>query len=133
MLADRARECAPNAVLITIGNFLADPALDDLFFQLSTGDPLMTEAVNEETETQTSIDPNILVPEGIILNQKSVTKEEAITAAGQLLTDLGYVDKEYIPLMLERERSLQHILVWVLRFLMELHMMKALFIKQVLY
>lgn len=104
VLADRARECAPNAVLITIGNFLADPALDDLFFQLSTGDPLMTEAVNEEAETQTSIDPNILVPEGIILNQKSVTKEEAITAAGQLLTDLGYVDKEYIPLMLEREK-----------------------------
>ena len=104
VLADRARECAPNAVLITIGNFLADPALDDLFFQLSTGDPLMTEAVNEETETQTSIDPNILVPEGIILNQKSVTKEEAITAAGQLLTDLGYVDEEYIPLMLEREK-----------------------------
>ena len=104
VLADRARECAQNAVLITIGNFLADPALDDLFFQLSTGDPLMTEAVNEETETQTSIDPNILVPEGIILNQKSVTKEEAITAAGQLLTDLGYVDKEYIPLMLEREK-----------------------------
>lgn len=104
VLADRARECAPNAVLITIGNFLADPALDDLFFQLSTGDPLITEAVNEETETQTSIDPNILVPEGIILNQKSVTKEEAITAAGQLLTDLGYVDKEYIPLMLEREK-----------------------------
>ncbi len=104
VLADRARECAPNAVLITIGNFLADPALDDLFFQLSTGDPLMTEAVNEETGTQTSIDPNILVPEGIILNQKSVTKEEAITAAGQLLTDLGYVDKEYIPLMLEREK-----------------------------
>lgn len=104
VLADRARECAPNAVLITIGNFLADPVLDDLFFQLSTGDPLMTEAVNEETETQTSIDPNILVPEGIILNQKSVTKEEAIMAAGQLLTDLGYVDKEYIPLMLEREK-----------------------------
>ena len=104
VLADRARECAPNAVLITIGNFLADPALDDLFFQLSTGDPLITEAVNEDSETQTSIDPNILVPEGIILNQKSVTKEEAITAAGQLLTDLGYVDKEYIPLMLEREK-----------------------------
>lgn len=104
VLADRARECAPNAVLITIGNFLADPALDDLFFQLSTGDPLMTEAVNEDSETQTSIDPNILVPEGIILNQKSVTKEEAIMAAGQLLTDLGYVDKEYIPLMLEREK-----------------------------
>lgn len=104
VLADRAKECVPNAVLITIGNFLADPALDDLFFQLSTGDPLMTEAIAEDTETETTIDPNILVPEGIVLNQKSVTKEEAIMAAGQLLNDLGYVDQEYIPLMLEREK-----------------------------
>ena len=104
VLADRARECVPNAVLITIGNFLADPALDDLFFQLSTGDPLMTEVVSVDSETETSINPNILVPEGIVLNQKSVTKEEAITAAGQLLSDLGYVEKEYIPLMLEREK-----------------------------
>lgn len=103
VLADRARECVPNAVLVTIGNFLADPALDDLFFQLSTGDALMTEPVEDQTE-EAAVNPDILVADGIVLNQESVSKEEAIAAAGQLLTDLGYVEAEYIPLMLEREK-----------------------------
>lgn len=33
-LAERARRCAPGAQLVTIGNFLADPALDTLYEQL---------------------------------------------------------------------------------------------------
>ncbi len=34
-LADRARKCVPNAQMVTINNFLADPALDALFAQLT--------------------------------------------------------------------------------------------------
>lgn len=34
-LAERAKKCAPQAQLITIGNFLADPALDELLEKLS--------------------------------------------------------------------------------------------------
>lgn len=104
VLADRAKECAPNAVLITIGNFLADPALDDLYFQLSTGDALMTETVAEEEKEEVVINKDVLTKEGIVLNQKSVSKEEAIQEAGRLLNKLGYVDEAYIPLMLEREK-----------------------------
>ncbi len=37
-LAARAKKSAPQAQLITIGNFLADPALDALYVQLTTGD-----------------------------------------------------------------------------------------------
>ena len=37
-LAARAKKAAPQAQLITIGNFLADPALDALYVQLTTGD-----------------------------------------------------------------------------------------------
>ena len=37
-LAARAKKAAPNAQLITIGNFLADPALDALYVQLTIGD-----------------------------------------------------------------------------------------------
>lgn len=33
-----------------------------------------------------------------------MSKEDAITAAGELLTELGYVDAAYIPAMLEREK-----------------------------
>ncbi len=34
-LAERARKCVPNAQMVTINNFLADPALDALFAQLT--------------------------------------------------------------------------------------------------
>ena len=105
VLAERARECAPDAVLITLGNFLADPVLDDLYFQLSTGDALMTETVaKEELKEENVISKDVLIKEGIVLNQKSVSKEEAIQEAGKLLNKLGYVDETYIPLMLEREK-----------------------------
>lgn len=42
--------------------------------------------------------------EGIKLGQKSVTKEEAIQAAGELLEKLGYVDHTYVDAMQEREK-----------------------------
>ena len=97
VLAQRAQESAPQAKLITIGNFLADPALDDLFFQLSTGDQLMVESDHEEPAEGAAVsNKDILIPEGIRLNLKSVSKEEAIQAAGALLHELGYVDEAYI-------------------------------------
>ena len=107
VLQDRARECAPNAILVTIKNFLADPALDELFFQLSTGDALVTET-EEEAPAQKENEPlfakDVLIKEGIVLNQKPVSKEEAIEAAGKKLVELGYVTEDYVPAMLEREK-----------------------------
>ena len=38
ILADRAKKSCPTAQIVEIGNFLADPALDNLFMQISTGD-----------------------------------------------------------------------------------------------
>lgn len=40
----------------------------------------------------------------IFLNQKSLSKEEAIVAAGEKLVELGCVDTNYIKYMLEREK-----------------------------
>ncbi|WP_296242540.1 PTS mannitol transporter subunit IICBA, partial [uncultured Faecalicoccus sp.] len=107
VLQERAKTCAPQAILVTIKNFLADPALDELFFQLSTGDALMTETSDQtEVEEQPSslFASDVLIEEGIVLNQASVSKEEAITAAGELLVKLGYVTPDYVPAMLEREK-----------------------------
>lgn len=87
VLAERAQACAPQAKLITIGNFLADPALDDLFFQLSTGDARVVE-VQEPEEKEVSVSKDILTLDGIQLNLKSVSKEEAIIAAGKQLVKL---------------------------------------------
>lgn len=104
-LADRARKSAPQAQLVTIGNFLADPALDALYVQLTTGDaPVMEVQPTVEDEVSHNENNSIIVKEGIVLGQLPETKEEAITKAGELLVKLGYVDESYIPAMLEREK-----------------------------
>ncbi len=105
-LADRARKSAPGAQLITIGNFLADPALDALYVQLSTGDAPAAPA-GENTDIvipDVPIKRQVIIREGIHLGQKPVTKEEAIQAAGEMLVKLGYVDATYIDAMQEREK-----------------------------
>ena len=104
-LADRARKSAPQAQLITIGNFLADPALDALYIQLTTGDAPAAPA-GENTDIvipDTPIKKQVIIKDGIKLGQKSVTKEEAIQAAGELLEKLGYVDHTYVDAMQERD------------------------------
>ncbi len=135
-LADRARKSAPQAQLVTIGNFLADPALDELYEQLTSKEKAVavsaqpadtnvpTEkqsekttsvAENAETEEKTSDTfaeipqatpkkKQVLIKEGIRLNQAPVSKEEAIQAAGELLHQLGYVDETYVDAMQEREK-----------------------------
>ncbi len=133
-LADRARKSAPQAQLVTIGNFLADPALDELYEQLTskTTDPSASEqiadtnvSVEEQTEKTTPVvetteektsdasaeasqaapeKKQVLIKEGIRLNQAPVSKEEAIQAAGELLHQLGYVDETYVDAMQEREK-----------------------------
>lgn len=105
-LAERAKKSAPRAQLITIGNFLADPALDALYVQLTTGDQPAAPA-GENTDIvipDVPIKKTVLIKEGIKLGQKPVSKEEAIQAAGELLEKLGYVDGTYVAAMQEREK-----------------------------
>ncbi len=105
-LADRAKKSAPQAQLITIGNFLADPALDALYVQLSTGDAPAAPA-GENTDIvipDVPIKKQVIIEEGIHLGRQPVSKEEAIQAAGEMLVKLGYVDETYIDAMQEREK-----------------------------
>ncbi len=105
-LAARAKKSAPQAQLVTIGNFLADPALDALYVQLTTGDAPAAPA-GENTDLvipDTPIKKQVIIADGIKLGQKPVTKEEAIQAAGELLVKLGYVDESYVDAMQEREK-----------------------------
>lgn len=106
-LVDRAKKSAPQAQMVTIGNFLADPALDALYIQLTTGDQAVAEITGENTDpiVPTTV-PNkkVMIAEGIRLNQTPGTKEEAIQAAGELMCKLGYVDASYVDAMQEREK-----------------------------
>ena len=111
VLADRSAKSAPNAQLVTIKNFLQDEAIDDLYdklAQLQKERDLPAKDAVQEAEKSPSEDeanPMVMVKEGIKLGQKSVSKEEAIEAAGNLLYELDYVEKDYIEAMQERERT----------------------------
>ena len=107
VLQDRAKASAPQAELITIGNFLADPNLDALFASLEAKAAGAGEqpAAEVKVEEATTTNNGIMVAAGIKTGQASVSKEEAITAAGKLLHELGYVNESYIPAMLEREKT----------------------------
>lgn len=107
VLQDRAKASAPQAELITIGNFLVDPNLDALFASLEAKAAGAGEqpAAEVKVEEATTTNNGIMVAAGIKTGQASVSKEEAITAAGKLLHELGYVNESYIPAMLEREKT----------------------------
>ena len=107
VLQDRAKASAPQAELITIGNFLTDPNLDALFASLEAKAAGAGEqpAAEVKVEEATTTNNGIMVAAGIKTGQASESKEEAITAAGKLLHELGYVNESYIPAMLEREKT----------------------------
>ena len=107
ILKDRAAKSAPQARLITLENFLADPHLDALYAELetlTTGKTAEADKAEAPAEEKKETKAGILVPEGIKTGCASVDKETAIRAAGQLLCDLGYVDANYIDAMVEREK-----------------------------
>lgn len=109
-LVERARKSVPGARIITINNFLADAALDALYEELTAESKVQKEAPSESGVTENPLqetvaeEKQVLVKEGIRLNLSPVSKEEAIRAAGELLTELGYVDASYVDAMLEREK-----------------------------
>jgi PTS system mannitol-specific IIC component len=105
VLAERAKKSCPKAQLVQIGNFLADPALDDLYIQVTTLDKPTETVVDDPSEaTNTAASSVKMTPDCIMLNQTPVSKEEAIKAAGQLLVKTGAVEPSYIDAMLEREK-----------------------------
>lgn len=108
-LADRARKSAPQAVLITIGNFLADPSLDALYEQLAAKDTKQEQgreesAAAKEVAAGNSSKKRVIDENGVKLNQQPVSKEEAIRAAGKLLVKQGCVGEAYVDAMIEREK-----------------------------
>ena len=108
-LQDRAKKSAPQAQLVTIENFLNDPALDALYLQLTTLDAPAEAPTEDAVEkavaaAEKSVKKDVIVKDSILLNQPSVTKEEAINKAGELLVARGAVDPSYVEAMQERER-----------------------------
>lgn len=105
MLIDRAEKSAPQAEIISIANFLADPNLDTLFDRFANADAApapVEEAPVEEAPAEAK--PAVMTATGIKVGQAPVSKEEAIRAAGELLVAEGCVEPPYVDAMLDREK-----------------------------
>lgn len=105
VLADRARASAPQAHLVAIGNFLADPGLDELYHSLTAQKPAdAPQAAADEPAAAEEKKRTTINADCIKLGLQPVSKEEAIRAAGRLLVEQGCVDESYIDAMIEREK-----------------------------
>ena len=104
ILQERAAKSAPQAQLVTIGNFLADPKLDALYTSLANAGKGSVATAVAEPKTKPAGNKTVMLREGVKLGQASVTKEEAIQAAGELLKSIGCVGDGYIEAMQEREK-----------------------------
>lgn len=106
ILQDRAVKSAPQARLVAIGNFLQDPNLDTFYAELegrANGTSASAPTVEPEVKEEKKAKKAVLKKEGIKTGLKSVDKETAIRAAGQLLCDLGFANEDYIQAMVDRE------------------------------
>ena len=105
-LIERAKKNSPQAEHVFIENFLQDRKLDDLFNSLQARANGSVKAAEEIAATDEVIEvkeSSILKKNNIVLGLESVSKEEAIKRAGEILAKENYVKEEYIQAMLERE------------------------------
>ena len=109
-LVDRAKKNSPQADHVFIQNFLADDKLDQLYTSLekrangTSAGAKVQEAVTAEAAATEAKASKTLTRNNIMLGLESVSKEEAIKAAGTVLVKEKYVKANYVEAMLEREK-----------------------------
>ena len=112
VLSERARKSAPTAQIVTIDNFLDDPALDALYKALTElasahglkGDVVAAPALKEEPAKDKPAPVLSVTADDIQVGCASLPREDAIRASGELLVEKGCVDADYIDAMVERDK-----------------------------
>ena len=108
VLSERARKSAPNAQIVTIDNFLDDPALDALYDALTK---ISHAAQLIETTPATAPEPAAqerpslsICADDVVLGLAPVDRERCIRDSGALLVARGCVGEPYVDAMVERDR-----------------------------
>ena len=113
VLSERARKSAPTAQIVTIDNFLDDPALDALYDALTklskaheiANDEVTAPAMKEEPKAEEPAKSALSVTASDIqVGCATLPREDAIRASGKLLVEKGCVDASYIDAMVERDK-----------------------------
>ena len=108
VLSERARKSAPSAQIVTIDNFLDDPALDSLYkalTQLSHAAELIETTPAPAPEPAAEERPSLTISaDDIQLGLAPVGREQCIRDSGALLVERGCVSEPYVDAMVERDR-----------------------------
>lgn len=97
----RAKQHVPNAVHLSLTNFLDNKFYDSLVNELKA--ELNAKPVQAITESATK-ETFALAANQVFLGLSAATKEEAIRFAGEQLVKGGFVQPSYVEAMLEREK-----------------------------
>ncbi len=105
-LAARAQPMTPSAVLVTVDNFMASPAYDEIVELIgeANGNGAGT-STTESADVATESTGAVLTPSSIVLKGRARTRDDAIDEAGRLLVAAGAVDESYLASMHDRETS----------------------------
>lgn len=108
VLSERARKSAPQAQIVTIDNFLDDPALDALYTsltQLSHAAELIETTPAPAPAPAEKERPSLAIERADVrLGVPSVGREQCIRDSGALLVQRGCVSEPYVDAMVERDR-----------------------------
>lgn len=102
-LTDRAKQKLPNAIHVSVDNFINTPKYESLINDLANVREINKDEANYTTEENE--DSNVLLKKNIIINPNVKTKEEAIKLVEDLMVNSNYVEKGYKEGMLQREKE----------------------------
>lgn len=105
-LAQRAIDDSPQAEHIFVKDFTNNNVYEMISERLKGGGVSATASSAEDESGGSALKEGVLLKENVKVGLKSVSKEDAIKAAGKLLCQSGYVEKPYIEGMLARERDI---------------------------
>lgn len=105
-LTPRAKTVVSQPLHLSIDNFMNGSFYDELVEKLKNNkNNSSTKTSKEDTATEDINNKFNLEKKAIILNKKSVTKEEALKDVGSYMAELGYVKPNYTNYILEREKQ----------------------------
>ena len=106
-LAERALADSPQAEHIWVRDFTQNNVYEIVTARLKEA-AVETSALASDAreETAETVSADVLRQENVKIGLPSVSREEAITAAGKILVASGYVDEGYVQGMLNREHDL---------------------------
>ncbi len=103
-LTPRAMNTVKNPTHLSLKNFMDGNFYDELVEKLKSGSVTKDTSL-DKTEKESESSEGIFSKKNIYLGLKSISKEEAIKAAGKALADAGYVKNGYLSAMLDRENK----------------------------